>query len=78
MGIISWTKTIIEDIQTIKEKNVEGLSLCTYIIYCIGILSWILYGAYLHSFQMILFNTVSFIFTITILVMIIKNKNKKI
>ncbi len=77
-GICTAIAFLPQTIQTIKEKNVEGLSLCTYIIYCIGILSWILYGAYLHSFQMILFNTVSFIFTITILVMIIKNKNKKI
>ena len=44
---------------TIKTKDVTGLSLSTYIIYCIGMVSWISYGVYLHSIQMILFNAIS-------------------
>lgn len=63
-----------QTIKTIKENNVEGLSLASYIIYFIGVVSWVLYGAYLHSIQMVIFNLFSLIFTSIILVMIIKNK----
>ncbi len=63
-----------QTIQTIRTKNVAGLSLCSYIIYSIGILCWMLYGIYLHSFQMILFNAISLFFGVIILYMIIKHQ----
>lgn len=63
-----------QTIQTIKEKNVSGLSLGTYIIYCLGVLSWILYGIYLGSIQMIVFNTISLFFSVIILFMIVKER----
>ena len=37
-------------------KNVEGLSLLSYIIYNIGILTIIGYGLYLNSIQIVIFN----------------------
>ena len=75
-GICTAIAFLPQSLETIKSKNVKGLSLATYIIYCIGILSWILYGAYLHSIQMVLFNTISLVFAGIILIMIIKYKNK--
>ena len=75
-GICTAIAFLPQSLETIKSKNVKGLSLATYIIYCIGILSWILYGPYLHSIQMVLFNTISLVFAGIILVMIIKYKNK--
>ena len=63
-----------QTIQTIRSKNVNGLSLYSYIIYSFGILCWILYGIYIHSLQMILFNTISLFFAVTILYMIFKYK----
>lgn len=65
-----------QTIKTIKSRNVKGLSLLTYIIYCTGIFSWILYGAYLGSIQMVLFNSISLFFATIILVLIILNKKK--
>ena len=66
------------DGKIIKNKDVSSISLVTYIIYNIGSISWILYGIYLKSFQMILFNTITSIFTLTILFMTIKyNLTKK-
>ena len=73
-GIATAVAFLPQSIQTIKTKNVEGLSKSTYIIYCIGILSWILYGAYLHSVQMIFFNTISLVFALIILCMIMAQK----
>lgn len=73
-GICTAVVFLPQTIQTIKEKNVSGLSLGTYIIYCVGMISWILYGIYLNSIQMIVFNTISLFFGSIILYMIIKNK----
>ena len=64
-------------IQTIKDRNINGLSLSTYIIYCTGMISWILYGIYLNSVQMILFNAISLLFATIILYLIIKEKKHK-
>jgi MtN3 and saliva related transmembrane protein len=76
-GICTAIVFLPQTIQTIKSKNVNGLSLVTYIIYCIGMLSWISYGVYLHSVQMILFNAISLVFALIILYMIVIAKIKK-
>lgn len=42
-----------QTLKTIRTKDVQSLSLVSYILYCIGILSWVLYGFYVHSVQMV-------------------------
>jgi len=76
-GICTAIVFLPQTIQTIKERNVSGLSLTTYIIYCIGMVSWILYGIYLHSVQMMLFNSISLFFAVIILYLIITGKKEK-
>ena len=66
-----------QTLKTIKDKNVSGLSLVSYIIYCTGIISWVLYGFYLKSIQMVVFNAISLIFAGIVLYMIIRYKKKK-
>lgn len=73
-GICTAIVFLPQSVQTLKTKNVKGLALSTYIIYNIGMLSWILYGIYLHSLQMIIFNSISFVFSSIILYMIITQK----
>ncbi len=62
-----------QTIKSIRSRNVSGLSLSMYVIYCIGLIFWILYGVYLHSFQMILFNGITLLFNSIILYLIIAN-----
>ena len=62
--------------KTIRSKNVQGLSLVSYILYCIGILSWVLYGIYVHSVQMVVFNSISLFFAGYILIMILIYRKK--
>ena len=76
-GICTAIVFLPQTIQTIKSKDVKGLSLVTYIIYCIGMLSWISYGAYLGSAQMILFNAISLFFALIILYMILISRKSK-
>ena len=73
-GIATAVCFLPQTIKTIKSKKVGDLSFWSYFIYNIGILSWIFYGIYLDSFQMILFNSISLIFAATILYMIIRQK----
>ena len=75
-GICTAIVFLPQSIQTVKTKNVDGLSLQTYIIYAIGMLSWILYGIYLHSIQMMIFNSISLVFALIILYIILKQKRK--
>lgn len=73
-GICTAIVFLPQSIQTLKTRNVKGLAMSTYVIYNIGMLSWILYGVYLRSLQMIIFNSISFIFSSLILYMIIRQR----
>lgn len=73
-GICTAIVFLPQAVKTIRSQDVTGLSLLSYLIYCIGMISWILYGVYLHSVQMIIFNTLSLVFAAPILYLIIRNK----
>ncbi|MBQ7413531.1 MAG: glutathione synthetase [Alphaproteobacteria bacterium] len=70
-----------QTILTLKTKNTQGLSMLSYFIYAIGLICWIIYGIYLGSVPMMLFNSIALVFAISILYTIItqrgKNENKK-
>ena len=76
-GICTAIVFLPQTIQTIKSHDVKGLSLMTYIIYCTGMLSWILYGIYFGSIQMMLFNAISLFFAAIVLYLIITDKKKR-
>ena len=73
-GICTAVVFLPQTIRTIRTRDVRGLSLPTYIIYCIGMVSWILYGIYLKSIQMMLFNAISLFFASIVLYLIITDK----
>ena len=76
-GICTTMAFLPQAIRSIVTRNVSGLSLTMYIIYCAGLVFWILYGIYLGSFQIILFNILTLIFNVIILYMIIVSHRKK-
>ena len=75
-GICTTLAFLPQAIKSIVTKNVSGLSLSMYVIFCIGLISWILYGVYLNSFQIILFNSITLVFNSIILDMIITTKKR--
>ena len=75
-GICTAVAFLPQALQTIKTRNTKGMSLSTYIIYCIGIFLWIVYGGYLKSLQMMFFNGISLLFALPILGIIIRNQCK--
>ena len=80
IGIICCTCTTIaflpQAIKSIRTKDVSGLSLTMYIIYCSGLVFWILYGIYLKSLQMIVSDSITLLFSSIILFMVIKARYK--
>ncbi|HEY9703773.1 MAG TPA: SemiSWEET transporter [Allocoleopsis sp.] len=61
-------------IKTIKTKETKDISLSMYIIYNIGVLVWFVYGFMIHEVALLIGNTFSFIFGMTMLIMKIKYK----
>ncbi|MBP5485703.1 MAG: SemiSWEET transporter [Alphaproteobacteria bacterium] len=76
-GVCTTIAFLPQAIKAITTKNISGLSPYMYVIYCIGLIFWIIYGTYLHSFQIILFNSITLIFNGIILYMIIKATIRK-
>ena len=75
-GICTAVCFLPQTLQTIKTKNVKDLSLGSYVIYSLGMICWIVYGVYLSSLQMIIFNLISLYFAGAVLFMIIKYRKK--
>jgi len=76
-GVCTTLAFLPQAIKSIITRNVSGLSLYMYVINCVGLVLWILYGVYLHSVQMMLFNSITLIFNLVILYMIITARKKK-
>ena len=60
-----------------KTKKTDDLSLGMFLFLCIGILLWIIYGFFIKSFPVIVSNIITFIMTLYILIIKIKQIVKK-
>ncbi len=76
-GLCTTFTFLPQTIKSIRTRNVSGLSWMTYTIYCIGCALWILYGVYLKSLQIILFDGIALLFGSIILYLIVTNKKSK-
>ena len=65
-------------IKTLKTRNVEGLSLLTYMFLFLGSLSWFLYGSYLVDIPLMATNSMTTILTGLILYLIVREKRSTI
>ena len=79
-GLTAAIPSIPQIIDTIKTKNVEGLSSRMFWIWAFWGICWVTYWWYLNSWQMMFFNTISIICSVTMLLLIKKysKKQKKI
>lgn len=73
-GICTATCFLPQTIQMLKSREVKGLSALSYVIYSLGMLCWLIYGTYLSSIQMIIFNLISLLFALAVLYMIVRYK----
>lgn len=73
-GICLAIFAIPQTYKTIKTKDVESLSLVSYLIYTTSMVLWTTYGYFLNSLPMIIFNLISLVFALIVLYMILKYK----
>lgn len=73
-GILIAATSFPQLIQTHRTKDVEGLSFNTFLILTASAVCWTFYGWYLHSLQMMFFNSLTFASSIYVLYMIKKYK----
>ena len=57
-----------------KTKKTEDLSLGMFLLFCGGTILWIIYGAMIKSFPVLLANSVTFVLAFYILMMKIKHR----
>ena len=57
-----------------KTKKTEDLSLGMFLLFCGGTVLWIIYGAMIKSFPVLLANSVTFVLAFYILMMKIKHR----
>ncbi|OHD12494.1 MAG: hypothetical protein A2086_10475 [Spirochaetes bacterium GWD1_27_9] len=72
-GCLTTTAFLPQLIKILKDKSAKDVSLLMYIIFCSGIILWLIYGILINSFPIILFNSITFILNFLILLTIIKN-----
>ncbi|GAB3386481.1 SemiSWEET transporter [Lysobacter fragariae] len=71
VGYVAATLTTLsfvpQAIKTIRTKETHGISLWMYTMFTVGVAFWLGYGLYLHSWPMILSNTVTLLLSASIL-----------
>ncbi len=55
-------------IKTIKTKSADDVSLTTLIMFCVGVLSWIIYGYEISSTPILIANLITLILNLLILI----------
>lgn len=78
-AVCTTTAFVPQIIQIVKTRNTQGISLAMYSLFSFGILLWLIYGFYLHSFPIILANGATLVLAGCVLLMKIYavQKNKK-
>ena len=72
----SATSFLPQAIKTVRTRDVQSLSLITYIFLFAASLSWFGYGIYLGDIPLIATNTLTSSFQVVILFMILKERDK--
>ncbi len=71
LGFIAGTLTTIsflpQVIKTLKLKETKDISLWMYVILCIGVFSWLIYGLLIKDLPIIAANSISFLLVSIIL-----------
>ncbi|MDZ8055730.1 MAG: SemiSWEET family sugar transporter [Aulosira sp. ZfuVER01] len=71
-GVLTTIAYLPQLIKTWQSKSAEDLSWSMLIVLCIGIILWLVYGAYVRDIPIIAANIVTFVFAGMILVLKIK------
>ncbi len=73
-GIFVTIAFIPQAMKAYATKDVSSLSLTSFLILILGIIGWVIYGAYMQSYELVIFNLISLFFDVIILLTIIRYK----
>lgn len=76
-GALSCTTFLPQVIKTWKSKSTKDVSLNMFLIASVSASLWLVYGFLIHSISIIGTNVVVVLFSLTMLWLIIKNREKK-
>ena len=73
-GLLTTISFVPQVLRVWRTKSVDGISPLMYILFCLGLLFWLIYGIFLKSPSMILANFVTLILAGTVLIYTLKNR----
>lgn len=76
-GAFSCTTFLPQVIKTWKSKSTKDVSLTMFLIATLGTALWLIYGLMINSISIIGTNIVVLFFSITMLILIYRNREKK-
>lgn len=76
-GLFTVSSFIPQAVKTYRTKDVCGLSLIMYTLFNIGTICWITYGIIIRSYPLAIFNSITFLFSFPVWIMIIRYKCKQ-
>ena len=56
-------------LKIIREKQTQGISLVTQVVFTLGIALWLAYGLLLHNWPILLANAITLVFSLVILIL---------
>jgi MtN3 and saliva related transmembrane protein len=68
-GVCTTIAFLPQVIQVWKLRSARDISLGMYVVFCFGVLLWLIYGFLIFSFSLILANLITFILAFIILLM---------
>lgn len=74
-GVLTVSSFIPQAVKTYVTKDVSGLSFIMYTLFNLGTICWITYGIIISSYPLAIFNTITFLFSLPVWIMIIVYKS---
>ncbi|MFA6988826.1 MAG: SemiSWEET transporter [Candidatus Gastranaerophilaceae bacterium] len=66
-GLLSTIAFVPQVIQVVKTKSTKDISLIMFTVFSSGILAWLIYGIFVHSLPMMIFNSLIFLQSLVII-----------
>ena len=66
-AVLTTTAFLPQVIKIIKFKETKDISLIMYILFCVGVFLWLVYGVALHAIPMIVANVITLVLALIIL-----------
>ena len=71
-GVLTVSSFIPQTLKTYRTKDVAGLSFIMYTLFNLGTICWITYGIIISSYPLAIFNSITFVFSFPVWLMILR------